>query len=111
MNKKNSSGIVYSTNPNHQYDTKPHQAASVQPGQQSLTVMLDRKNRGGKMVTVISGFAGKEQDLDALARTLKTKCGVGGAVKDGLILLQGDHRDKVIAELSKAGYKVKKSGG
>ncbi len=80
------------------------------PGQQDMRIHLDRL-KGNKEVTRIVGFIGKESDLEDLGRTLKSKCGVGGNTKDGVILLQGDHRDKVLAFLAEKGYKAKKAGG
>ena len=71
---------------------------------------LDRKQRAGKVVTLVKGFVGRDEDLQTLARLLKTKCGVGGAAKDGEILIQGDHRDRVVAILTAAGYGCKKAG-
>ena len=105
---KNNGGIVYSTKPDYQYTTQPHQGATVLPQFQDLKVLLDKKNRGGKSVTLVTGFAGKEDDLEKLGKELKTKCGVGGTVKDGEIMIQGDHRDRVLAILIAAGYKAKK---
>jgi translation initiation factor 1 len=109
---KSQDGVVYSTNPNFQYQVKPHSdAATIPPNQQDLRVSLDKKHRAGKAVTLISGFIGKEADLEKLGKELKSKCGVGGTVKDREILIQGDHRDRIVTLLQNAGYKVKKSGG
>lgn len=105
-------GIMYSTDPSFAYEEESTGPAEVlSNNQQDLRVMLDRKNRGGKAVTLVTGFVGGEEDLDKLAKMLKTKCGVGGAAKEGEILIQGDFRDKVLIILQKEGYKVKKSGG
>ncbi len=105
-------GIMYSTDPSFVYED--HQTESEEPinnSQQDLRVTLDRKNRGGKAVTLVTGYQGNDENLQVLAKFLKSKCGVGGAAKDGEILIQGDFRDKVILLLQKEGYKVKKSGG
>ncbi len=105
-------GMVYSTNPDFQYQTEePEQVETLAPERQELRVWLDRKQRGGKVVTLIKGFIGSDDDLADLARMLKNKCGVGGAAKEGEILIQGDHRDRVVELLIKAGYKAKKAGG
>jgi translation initiation factor 1 len=109
---KTRDGVVYSTNPDFKY----HENASgdgITPhkNQQDLRVMLDKKNRGGKMVTLVTGFIGKNEDLDALGKLLKTKCGVGGTVKEREIMIQGDFRDKIMTILIAEGYKAKKSGG
>lgn len=112
--KKNKSngGIVYSTNTSFRYEEgNIHSAATIANDQQNLKVMLDKKNRGGKVVTLVTGFIGKEEDLEKLGKELKSKCGVGGSAKDGEIMIQGDHRDRVVDILTKAGYKAKKSGG
>ncbi|WP_317170976.1 translation initiation factor [Pedobacter planticolens] len=105
-------GIMYSTDSSFVYDEEtPSTEEPITNAQQDLRVTLDRKNRGGKAVTLITGFRGSEEKLVLLGKMLKTKCGVGGAAKDGEILIQGDFRDKVILILQKEGYKVKKSGG
>ncbi|MCK9321522.1 MAG: translation initiation factor [Bacteroidales bacterium] len=110
--EKNRVGIVYSTNPSFQYETNDQeQTETLSPNLQNLKVQLDRKQRAGKQVTLITGFVGSEEDLINLSKVLKTKCGVGGSAKDGEIILQGDFRDKVIALLTQEGYKVKRVGG
>lgn len=109
---KNRLGIVYSTNPDFKYnEEKEIPQETLSPGQQNLRVMLDRKQRKGKSVTLVTGFIGMEEDLKDLGKLLKTRCGVGGTVKDGEILVQGDFRDKIIDILLKEGYKAKKAGG
>ncbi len=105
-------GMVYSTNPDFEYTSDSQGGEeTLDPSKQDLRIWLDRKQRGGKVATIIKGFVGKEEDLKELARTLKTKCGVGGAAKDGEIIVQGDHRDRVVEILSKSGYKCKRAGG
>jgi translation initiation factor 1 len=109
--KDNEGGLVYSTNSNLQlnnFDDEPEETLSA--GEQNLRIHLDRLG-GGKVLTRVSGFAGSDEDLEKLGKELKQKCGVGGNVKDGNILVQGDHRDKVLQLLLKAGYKAKKAGG
>ncbi|MDR0711380.1 MAG: translation initiation factor [Prevotellaceae bacterium] len=105
-------GVVYSTNPDFSYEKPQGEAAATLPPQrQNLRVQLDRKQRGGKQVTLVTGFIGSQGDLELLGRTLRVGCGVGGGAKDGEIIVQGDQRDKVMSLLEKAGYKAKKIGG
>lgn len=105
-------GIVYSTNRDYVYDIEGGESVeTLAPGAQDLRVWLDRKGRGGKQATLVRGFVGADVDLQALARELKGKCGVGGTAKDGEIIIQGDMRDRVTDLLIKAGYKAKKAGG
>ena len=105
-------GVVYSTSNDFEYTNDEEESAeTLAPQQQNLKVMLDKKKRKGKMVTLITGFVGNEDDLKDLAKMLKSKCGVGGSAKDGEILIQGDFRDKVMTLLQNEGYKVKRSGG
>ena len=105
-------GVVYSTNQDFDYENEgKEEAESLPSNQQNLYISLDKKNRKGKAVTLISGYVGSEEDLKELGKTLKSKCGVGGSTKDGEILLQGDHRKKVLEILIKQGYKAKQSGG
>ena len=102
-------GVVYSTNPDFQYKTEAQEEADTLPPQkQRLIVGIDRRNRGGKQVTLVSGFVGKADDLKELGRTLKTKLGVGGSAKDGEITIQGDFRDKVVSILQAMGYPAKR---
>jgi len=102
-------GVVYSTNPDFQYQTQEfREEETLPPGRQRLIVGIDRRNRGGKQVTLVSGFVGSADDLKELGRTLKTRCGVGGSAKDGEITVQGDLRDKVVAILKELGYNAKR---
>lgn len=104
--KNNPGGMVYSTNPEYlnQFDDEPQETGTLPKEKQRLRVSLDKKQRAGKVVTLISGFVGKEEDLLALGKELKTKCGAGGSVKDSEILIQGDYREKVIDWLKGWGY-------
>jgi len=111
MAKKRPKGIVYSTNPDYQYSYDDQQKEETLPaGEQDLRIHL-QSLKGNKKVTIIRGFVGNEDDLKDLGKNLKSSCGVGGSVKDGEILVQGDQREKVLALLIKDGYKAKKSGG
>ena len=97
--------VVYSTNPNFNYEMDDdEEQVTPAPAQQNLRVQLDRKNRGGKVVTLITGFVGTDNDLKDLGKFLKTKCGVGGAAKDGEIIVQGDFKQKILELLKKEGY-------
>ncbi len=110
--RKNISGIVYSTNPDFEYksDVQP-EAVTLPPSQQDLRIMLDKKLRGGKKATLITGFVGTNSDLADLAKKLKNLCAAGGSSDNGEIIVQGDNRQKVMDYLIKNGYKAKFSGG
>jgi translation initiation factor 1 len=105
-------GVVYSTNPDFQYDNGQEEAPEfLSPEEQLLYVSLDKKNRKGKAVTLIEGFRGSDEELKSLGKDLRKKCGVGGTARDGEILLQGDLRDRVSGLLKESGFKVKRKGG
>lgn len=103
-------GVVYSTNPDYQYQTAQEnpEAETLPPEKQRLIVRIDRRQRAGKQVTLVEGFVGRADDLAALAKTLKTRCGVGGTAKDGEITIQGDLRDKLVTLLTGMGYQAKR---
>lgn len=102
-------GVVFSTNPDFNYEeTVDEEPETLEPSKQNLTVSIDRKGRGGKQVTLVTGFVGSSDDLADLGRTLKVKCGVGGSAKDGEITIQGDFRDRVVTLLKDMGYKAKR---
>ena len=102
-------GVVYSTNPDFKYTVEAEEEAqTLPPSRQKLIVGIDRRNRGGKQVTLITGFVGTADDLKELGRVLKTRLGVGGSAKDGEITIQGDFRDKVVSILQGLGYNAKR---
>ena len=101
---------MYSTNPNFEYIYEENQIETLQPKDQNLKIFIDKK-RAGRIAVIIKGYIGSNHDLDSLSRLLKTKCAVGGAVKHGEIIIQGDVRDKVIHILENEGYNYKRAGG
>lgn len=107
MSKTHAVGVVYSTNPDYQYqyDDEP-EAETLPPSQQKLRVRIERNHRGGKVVTLVTGFVGSDDDLQTLGKLLKTKCGVGGSAKDGEIIVQGEHLERVKEILRTEGYRV-----
>ena len=109
--KSRDNRVVFSTNPNFEYQGEKEEKETLPPNQQELKVFLDRKNRGGKTATIVKGFVGAEDDINSLGKELKSACGVGGSVKEGEIIIQGEKRDKVMALLEKKGYKTKRVGG
>jgi translation initiation factor 1 len=110
-NKKNSR-VVYSTDPDYQYEEEgQEEILTLPPSQQKLYLSLDKKQRKGKKVTLLAGFIGSSNDLKSLGKRLKTTCGSGGSIKNGEVLIQGDFREKVKSMLEKEGYKVKLHGG
>jgi len=102
--------MVYSTNPNYKIEDAPEES-TPEPSDQNLRIWLEKGGRGGKVASVIKGFIGSKEDLKTLSKKIKTSCGTGGSAKDGEIIIQGDHRDKILKILSNAGYKAKKAGG
>ncbi len=104
-------GFVFSTNASFTYEENDEDQIPLATNEQRLEAHLDKKNRGGKVATLIKGFQGSDDDLKSLAKQLKTLCGVGGSAKDGEIIIQGNFRDKIMEHLSKQGYKIKRVGG
>jgi len=111
--KQKYEGIVYSTQENFQYaeTTNEREIETLAPKHQQLRVSLDRKQRGGKAVTLVTGFIGDKAALTLLGKQLKQRCGVGGAVKEGIIIIQGDFRDRILELLLAEGFKAKLAGG
>ncbi len=105
-------GVVFSTNPDFNYTTEGEEEVQTLPAaKQNLRVWLDRNHRGGKTVTLVKGFVGSEDDLKELAKELKNRCGVGGSAKDGEIIIQGAHKERVLQILLDKGYRAKGAGG
>lgn len=111
--KKSQGGVIYSTNPNFQSQTDNTNDVeeTLSPEKQNLKIWLDKKQRKGKIVTLITDFVGSVDDLKELEKALKNHCGSGGSAKDGEILIQGDHREKILVFLQSKGYNAKKAGG
>ncbi len=109
---ENLNRLVYSTDPHQPLEPEPEESITLTPSQQALRIWLETKHRGGKAASVVRGFVGSNDALEQLGKHLKQYCGTGGAVKDGEIIIQGDHRDKILAWLQKEGYSLaKKAGG
>ena len=105
IDRKKRVGVVFSTNPDYEYsDDSQEEADTLPKNQQKLRLNIERAGRGGKTVTLVKGFVGSDKDINALCKLLKQKCGVGGSVKDGEIIIQGDHRQRLVEILKKEGY-------
>ena len=105
IDRKKRVGIVYSTNPDYEYSDDSQEETNTLPkNQQKLRLNMERAGRGGKTVTLVKGFVGSDEDITSLCKLLKQKCGVGGSVKDGEIIIQGDHRQRLVEILKKEGY-------
>lgn len=112
MKRKTNEDLVFSTNPDLNFEAEKVQEETLKPQQQKLRILLDKKQRGGKKVSLVTGFVGSKSDLQELGKMLKTSCGVGGSVKEGEILIQGDFRDRLLGLLLSKGYsQTKKAGG
>lgn len=107
MSKKYSSGIMYSTDPNFNMEDEVEEQVTLAKDQQRLKVVTDSKHRAGKLVTLVIGFVGTSNDLEVLGKLLKTKCGTGGSVKDGQVIIQGNYKEKIMLLLKQEGYGVK----
>lgn len=111
-NKSDQHGFVFSTNPDFKFEQGGNEPDTLSPTQQKLRIQLETKHRGGKTASIVLGFIGKDDDLQDLAKKLKSFCGTGGSAKDGEIIIQGDHREKLLQWFLKNGYtQTKKSGG
>lgn len=105
IDRKKRIGVVYSTNPDYEYsDDSQEETDTLPKNQQKLRLNMERAGRGGKTVTLVKGFVGSEEDITSLCKLLKQKCGVGGSVKDGEIIIQGDHRQRLVEILKKEGF-------
>ena len=105
IDRKKRVGVVFSTNPDYEYSDDSQEETNTLPkNQQKLRLNMERAGRGGKTVTLVKGFVGSDKDINALCKLLKQKCGVGGSVKDGEIIIQGDHRQRLVEVLKKEGY-------
>ena len=109
-NKKHRKGVMYSTNPDFEFEYENQKIGTLSNNKQHLKVCID-KHRAGKIAVIIKNFVGNSEDLKALGKLLKTKCGVGGSAKNGEIIIQGDVRDKIMNILKKEGYNYKRVGG
>ena len=105
IDRKKRVGVVYSTNPDFEYSDDSQEETEIQPkNQQKLRLSMERAGRGGKTVTLVKGYVGSEEDINALCKQLKQKCGVGGSVNGGEIIIQGDHRQRLVEILKNEGY-------